>query len=101
MRNQSGWIYLRRATSTNLQQDGYGVHEPEIRCQDLALIEDLVIAAIAYGDETYNPGMPWNVGNCTLGIGVSSCEQHSSAIIQSNIARKGHSSNELGIVWTF
>ncbi|KAJ5312287.1 hypothetical protein N7508_003117 [Penicillium antarcticum] len=30
-----------------------------------------IIAAIAYGDETYVPGMPWNVGNCTLGIGVS------------------------------
>ncbi|KAJ5338019.1 hypothetical protein N7452_004747 [Penicillium brevicompactum] len=30
-----------------------------------------IIAAIAYGDETYNPGMPWNVGNCTLGIGVT------------------------------
>ena len=31
----------------------------------------LVIAAIAYGDETYIPGMPWNVGDCALGIGVS------------------------------
>ncbi|CAI7573371.1 unnamed protein product [Penicillium crustosum] len=30
-----------------------------------------IIAAIAYGDETYIPGMPWNVGNCALGIGVS------------------------------
>lgn len=37
---------------------------------------DSVIAAIAYGDETYNPGMPWNVGNCTLGIGVSLCEHY-------------------------
>ncbi|KAJ5400036.1 hypothetical protein N7465_010525 [Penicillium sp. CMV-2018d] len=30
-----------------------------------------IITAIAYGDETYIPGMPWNVGNCALGIGVS------------------------------
>ncbi|KAJ5997709.1 hypothetical protein N7499_005894 [Penicillium canescens] len=30
-----------------------------------------IIAAIAYGDETYIPGMPWNVGNCTLGIGLT------------------------------
>ncbi|CAI7594057.1 unnamed protein product [Penicillium glandicola] len=29
----------------------------------------IIIAAIAYGDITYIPGMPWNVGNCTLGIG--------------------------------
>ncbi|OQD71593.1 hypothetical protein PENPOL_c001G01089 [Penicillium polonicum] len=29
-----------------------------------------IIAAIAYGDETYIPGMPWNVGNCALGIGL-------------------------------
>jgi hypothetical protein len=42
------------------------------RCQNYSrLIENIVISAIAYGDETYNPGMPWNVGNCTLGIGVS------------------------------
>lgn len=34
-------------------------------------MKELVISAIAYGDETYFPGMPWNVGNCTLGIGVS------------------------------
>ncbi|KAJ5497004.1 hypothetical protein N7463_008991 [Penicillium fimorum] len=29
----------------------------------------IIITAIAYGDITYVPGMPWNVGNCTLGIG--------------------------------
>ncbi|QQK40345.1 Cutinase [Penicillium digitatum] len=29
-----------------------------------------IIAAIAYGDETYIPGMPWNVGSCILGIGL-------------------------------
>ncbi|OQE32390.1 hypothetical protein PENFLA_c001G01497 [Penicillium flavigenum] len=26
-----------------------------------------IIAAIAYGDETYISGMPWNMGNCKLG----------------------------------
>lgn len=30
-----------------------------------------VIVAAAYGDETYVPGMPWNTGNCTVGLGVS------------------------------
>ncbi|KAK4861105.1 hypothetical protein LT330_004021 [Penicillium expansum] len=29
-----------------------------------------IIAAIAYGDETYIAGMPWNVGTCVLGIGL-------------------------------
>lgn len=30
-----------------------------------------MIVAAAYGDETYVPGMPWNTGNCTIGLGVS------------------------------
>ncbi|KAJ5178085.1 uncharacterized protein N7500_000784 [Penicillium coprophilum] len=30
----------------------------------------IIIAAISYGDITYVPGMPWNVGNCTMGIGL-------------------------------
>ncbi|KAJ5666624.1 hypothetical protein N7462_011033 [Penicillium macrosclerotiorum] len=34
-----------------------------------------VIAVIAYGDETYFPGQLWNVGNCTLGIGVDKIPQ--------------------------
>lgn len=29
-----------------------------------------VIVAAAYGDETYVPGMPWNTGNCTVGLGI-------------------------------
>jgi hypothetical protein len=30
-----------------------------------------VIAVVAYGDETYIPFQSWNVGNCTVGAGVS------------------------------
>ncbi|CAL5871695.1 uncharacterized protein PFLUO_LOCUS5948 [Penicillium psychrofluorescens] len=29
-----------------------------------------IITAAAYGDETYVPLMPWNTGNCTLGLGI-------------------------------
>lgn len=32
-----------------------------------------VIAAIAYGDETFFPLQKWDKGNCTLGLGVSTC----------------------------
>lgn len=34
------------------------------------LTTHLVIAAIAYGDETYVPLQPWDVGDCTVGLGV-------------------------------
>lgn len=30
-----------------------------------------MIAAATYGEETYLPGMPWDVGTCTDGVGVS------------------------------
>jgi hypothetical protein len=30
-----------------------------------------VVAVVAYGDETYVPFQSWNVGNCTVGAGVS------------------------------
>ncbi|KAJ5782789.1 hypothetical protein N7457_004563, partial [Penicillium paradoxum] len=46
----------------------------------------IIVAAIAYGDESYVPGMPWNVGNCTLGIGITPrmnsalCEPFASSI---------------------
>ena len=38
---------------------------------DIRLITNLVIAVINYGDETNGLGQPWNVGNCTVGTGVS------------------------------
>lgn len=31
----------------------------------------LVIAAATYGEESFHPCMPWNVGTCTEGVGVS------------------------------
>ena len=31
----------------------------------------VVIAAAAYGEETFIPGMSWNAGTCLDGIGVS------------------------------
>ncbi|KAJ5683113.1 hypothetical protein N7462_006278 [Penicillium macrosclerotiorum] len=30
----------------------------------------LVIAAVSYGEETFVPGQPWNVGNCVDGTGI-------------------------------
>lgn len=60
----SSWP-LSRDPTTRLVRDfeaHFREHESDQR---------LVIAAIAYGDETYIPGMPWNVGDCALGIGVS------------------------------
>jgi hypothetical protein len=39
--------------------------------ESILLTDYAVITAAAYGDETYLPLMPWNTGNCTLGIGVS------------------------------
>lgn len=56
---------LSRDPSTQLVRD----FETDLREDESDQI--LVIAAIAYGDETYIPGMPRNVGNCALGIGVS------------------------------
>jgi hypothetical protein len=48
------------------------VRDCNSRCHNYSqLIKNLVVSVIAYGDETYDPGMPWNVGNCILGIGVS------------------------------
>ncbi|KAJ5088242.1 hypothetical protein N7456_011858 [Penicillium angulare] len=29
-----------------------------------------MIAAAAYGEETFIPGMPWNIGTCTNGVGL-------------------------------
>ncbi|KAH8699209.1 putative acetylxylan esterase precursor [Talaromyces proteolyticus] len=31
---------------------------------------DYVIGIFTYGDETYAPFQPWNVGNCTIGAGI-------------------------------
>jgi hypothetical protein len=31
----------------------------------------LVIAAVCYGEETFLPQQPWNIGSCTDGTGVS------------------------------
>ncbi|KAF5015593.1 hypothetical protein F66182_13020 [Fusarium sp. NRRL 66182] len=45
-----------------------------------------VIAVVAYGDETYVPFQPWNVGNCTIGAGIyprldpAACEPFASSL---------------------
>lgn len=42
----------------------------------VVLTRSAVIAIVAYGDETYVPFQAWNVGNCTVGAGVSCSMRH-------------------------
>ncbi|KAJ6116006.1 hypothetical protein N7523_006423 [Penicillium sp. IBT 18751x] len=35
-----------------------------------ASLSKTIIAAIAYGDETFVPLQPWDVGDCTVGLGI-------------------------------
>lgn len=67
-------LWLTSVSALEPKYNKNGKCEPHTSCfPDLCFANEVicaVVAAATYGEETFIPGMPWNAGTCTDGVGV-------------------------------